>query len=69
MFEEEIRFGKLLLKTIRMLPRMDVLTKFVEGRSRVIDRKRKGYRWTDRPTDMCQAICPLFFEGGHNYLW
>ena len=41
---------------------------FVKGksrRSRVIDRKRKDYRWTDRPTDMCKAICPLFFEGGH----
>ena len=56
------------------------------GHSRVIDRKRKGYRQTDlhvqtdvhvqtdgptctdrrtctdRQTDMCKAICPLFFQ-------
>mgnify|MGYP006890244326 CR=1 FL=1 len=24
---------------------------------------------TDRPTDMCKAVCPLFFEGGHKKLW
>ena len=63
---------------VRLLSRMNVWTKFEEGRSkrsRVIDRKRKGYRRTDlqtdrqtdnRPTDMCKAICPLFFEVGHN---
>ena len=28
----------------------------------VIDRTRKYDRWTD----MCKAIYPLFFEGGHN---
>jgi len=51
---------------------MDVWTMYEEGRSRwsgVIDRKRKSYRQTDRqtnqPTDMCKAICPLFFKGGH----
>jgi len=41
------------INRVHMLPRMDVLTKFEEGRSRrsrVIDRKRKGYRWTDRLT-------------------
>ena len=93
MYEEEIHFGKLLLKqsetvltyltlvtltfdpvipkSINLLPRTDVLAKFEEGRSRrfrVIDRKRKGDRWTDQPTDMCKAICPLFFERGHNYI-
>ena len=25
-----------------------------------------GDRLTDRQTDMCKAICPFFFEGGHN---
>jgi len=29
----------------------------------VFDWTRKGYRRTDRPTYMCNAI---FFEGGHN---
>ena len=24
------------------------------------------YRPTDIPTDMCKAICPSFFKGGHN---
>jgi len=82
--------------TLTVDPRTDVWTKFEEGRSkrsRVIDRKRKGYRQRnrptdrqtdqpidrptdrpidrptvrqDRPTDMYTAICPLFFEGGHN---
>ena len=32
--------------------------------------KVKGYRHTDRPTDiptdMCKAICPSFFKGGNN---
>jgi len=47
----------------------DPKMKYEEGRSRhsqVIDQKRKGYRQTYRPTDMCKAICPLFFEGGIN---
>ena len=38
---------------------------FEEGRStrsQVIDRKQKEYRLTD----MCKAVCHLFFEGGHN---
>ena len=26
--------------------------------------KVKGYRPTDIPTDICNAICPSFFEGG-----
>ena len=26
--------------------------------------ENKGYRRTNRLTDMCKAICPLFFEGG-----
>jgi len=49
------------------IPRADVWTKFEESMSRssrVIDRKQKGYRRTDRPTDMCKAICPLFFKKG-----
>ena len=49
---------------------MAVWTNFEDGRSRrsgVIDRKQKGYRRTDRPTDrQVQAKCALFFEGGHN---
>ena len=75
MYEEEIHFGKILLKQsemvlthltpvtltfdpviyrVHMLPKMYVWTKFEKGRlrrSRVIDRKRKGYRWTERRTD------------------
>ena len=54
------------IKWVHLLIKMDVWTKFEKGRSRrsgVIDQKRKGYRLTDRPTDMCKAICPLFFEG------
>ena len=60
------------INRVLLLPRASVWTKFEEGRSRhsrVIDRKRKGYRWTNRqtdlPTNMYKAICPLFFEGGH----
>ena len=49
------------INRVHLLPR----TKFEEGRSRrsrIIDKvKRKGYR----PTDMCKAICFLFFEGEH----
>jgi len=26
---------------------------------------RLNEKVTDRPTDMCKAICPLFFVGGH----
>ena len=54
------------IKWVHLLSKMDVWTKFEKGRSRrsgVIDQKRNGYRLTDRPTDMCKAICPLFFEG------
>ena len=57
--------GDLDRNRVPLLPRMYVWTKFEEGRSRlsqVIARKRKGYRRTektDRPTDMCKAICPL----------
>ena len=54
------------IKWVHLLTKMDVWTKFEKGRSRrsgVIDQKRNGYRLTDRPTDMCKAICPLFFEG------
>jgi len=57
------------INRIPLLSRMEVWTKFEEGRSRrsrVIDRKQKGYRCTDRPTDMCKPICTLPFEGGHN---
>ena len=49
-----------------------VCGQFQEGRSRhsqVIDWKRKGYRRTDRPTDMCKAICPFFFKGGQKSLY
>ena len=57
---------------VPVLPRTDVWTKFEEGRSRhsrVIDRKRKGYRRTNLPTDKCKAkYIPLFFEGRHNKL-
>ena len=41
------------INRIPLLSRMEVWTKFEEGRSRcsrVIDRKQKGYRRTDRPT-------------------
>ena len=78
MYEEEIHFGKLLIKQsetvlahltlvtltfdsvnpkinkVQLLPRMDVWTKFEEGRpsfSCAIDRKRKGYRWTKLQID------------------
>ena len=60
---------KLIDNRVLLLPRMYVWTKLEESRSkrsRVIDRKRKGYRRTDSQTDMCKAICPLLFEGGHN---
>ena len=61
---------------VPLLPRMDMWTRYEEGWSRcsqIIDWKGKGYkqtafRWTDQPTDMCKAICPLFFKGGHNNL-
>ena len=58
--------------------RMDLWTKFEEGRSRrcwVIDQKWKEKvtdgpdLLTDRPPNMCKAKCPLFFEGGHNNAW
>ena len=37
-------------------------------RSRVIDRKQKGYRWTDRPTyrHVQSNMPPLLQKGGHN---
>ena len=35
--------------------------------SLVIDWTRFVYGQTDIPTDMCKAIYPHFFEGGHNY--
>jgi len=77
MYEEEIHFRKVLLKQFEMvldlehltLVTLDMWTMFEEGRSRcswVYDRKRKSYRQTDRPNDMCKAKCPLFFEGRHN---
>ena len=50
---------------VPLLPRTSMWTQSEKGRSRrsrVIDRKWKG----DRPTDVCKAVCPLFFEGGHN---
>ena len=34
--------------------------------SLVIERTRFVYGPTDRPTDMCKAIYPRFFEGEHN---
>ena len=57
---------------VPLLPRMNVWTKFEEGRSRhswVIDQKQKGYMRTNQSTD--RPTCPLFFEGGHNkwFLW
>ena len=91
MYEEEIHFGKLLLKqsetvltyltlmilifdpvikikSINLLPMTDVLTKFEEGRSRrfrVIGRTRKGYRWTDRPTNRhVQSNMPSLLRTG-----
>ena len=62
------------INRVRLLSRMNVWTNYEKGRSkrsRVIARKRNGYRGTDLqtdniPTDMCKAICPLFFEVGHN---
>ena len=49
------------------------LRKIDQSILKVIDHKQKGYRGMDlqtdkkdRQTDMCKAICPLFFEGGHN---
>ena len=60
----------------KMLPRVDVWTKSEEGRSwcsRVIDRKQNGYRRRDLPTfrqtNMCKAICLLFFLGGHTKIY
>jgi len=50
---------------VPLLPKMDLWNKSEEGRprsSKVIVWKRKG----DGQTDMCKAICPLFFKGGHN---
>ena len=52
---------------VPLLPRMNVRTKFEEfelliGNEKVTD--GQTYQPTDRPTDMCKAICPLFFEGG-----
>ena len=61
------------INRVPLLPQPEVWTKFEKGwsrHSRVIDWKRKDFRRTgiqtdrDRPTDMCKAICPLFFEGG-----
>ena len=46
--------------TVPLLPRTDVWTKFVSYWS---ETKRLQ---TDIPTDMCKAICPLFFEVAHN---
>jgi len=37
------------------------------GNEKVTDRQ-KTYRHTDLPTDMCKAICLLFFKGGHSYI-
>jgi len=70
MYDEEIQVREIVLKQFEMvlehntlvtkinsvplLPKMDVWTKFEEGRLRrsgVIDRKRKSYRRTDRQTD------------------
>ena len=59
------------INSVHLLPRTDVWTKFEEGRSRhsrVIDLKPKGYRRTNlqthKLTNMCKAICTLFFERG-----
>jgi len=50
---------------VHLLPRMEVWTKFKEGRSRC----SRSYWWETKrlQTDMCKAICPLFFKVGHNY--
>ena len=86
MYEEEIHFWKLLLKQsetgtfetndpkinkVHLLHRMNVWTKFEEGRlrhSRVINRKQKGYRGrTDRQTDQptcAKQLCPSSSKGG-----
>ena len=61
------------INRVPLLLKMDVWTKFKEGRSkryRVIDRKRKGYRRTDLPTDRhVQSNIPSLLWSGwaHNY--
>jgi len=53
---------------VPLLPRMDMWTKFEEGRSRhsrVIDRKQKGYKPTDRPIHV-QSNMPSLLQRGHN---
>ena len=79
MYEEDIHFGKLLLKqsemflahltpvtlTFNPVPPPKLLPRIV------LEQKGKGYIRTDRQTDgrtdrqtnMCKAICSLFFEG------
>jgi len=43
------------------------LKKIGQGVLQLLIRNKKvtDGRPTDRPTNMCKAICPLFFEGGH----
>ena len=59
------------INTVSLLPKMDVWTKFENvgqgvlelliGNQTVTDGQTD--RQTHKPTDMCKAICPLFFEG------
>ena len=46
------------------LPSLKLLRQSVLELS-VAQLKVKGYRTTDIPTDICNAICPSFFEGWH----
>ena len=57
-----LTFDQLTPKSIGFLM-TDLWTKFEEGSSKRSRSETKRLQ-TDGPTDMCKAICPLFFQVG-----
>ena len=73
-WETDMTFDLELWPTDLTINRDHLLTKdYLPTKFEASGAKRSGVisctrlRATDIPTDMCNAICPSFFEGGHKY--